>query len=327
MDSGIISFTDDEMPEEGRGHTRALHIAVKTKGMIVSRVLIDNGSALNICPFATLQRLGTDSTTLQNSSVIVRAFDGSRRETMGEIELPVEIGPVIFAIKFQVLRIPSAYNLLLGRPWIHTTACVPSSLYQKIKFVINGQLITIFSEPEFAIYQTPTIPMIETSEPSSFQSFECVSVVHGSQPFPKYSRSAEMIARYFQKNGFQCDKGLGAELQGAKDLREIPTQIHKFGLGYNPSLFEKRDAFNNKERGRSRFMSIPHISKSFISAGFVGTQSKEEEERLTLLQSEEDVITGLSLLFKDMHVATIHLPSTGQSAEDTIHTGYPGKKI
>ena len=239
----------------------------------------------------------------------------------------MEIGPVIFAIKFQVLRIPSAYNLLLGRPWIHTTVCVPSSLHQKIKFVIDGQLITIFSEPEFAIYQAPTIPVIETNEPSSFESFECVLVVHGSQPLPKYSRIAEMISKYFQKNGFQCDKGLRAELQGEKDLREIPTQLHTFGLGYNPYWREKRDACKNKGRARSRFMHVPHISKSFISVGFVGTQSKEEEEQLTLLQSEEDVITGLSLLFKDMHVATIHLPSTGQSVEDTIRPAYPGEKI
>ena len=50
MSPRIISFTDDEIPTEGKGHTKALHIAVKTRGMVVARVLIDNCSVQNVCP-------------------------------------------------------------------------------------------------------------------------------------------------------------------------------------------------------------------------------------------------------------------------------------
>uniref|UniRef100_A0A2N9F574 G-patch domain-containing protein n=1 Tax=Fagus sylvatica TaxID=28930 RepID=A0A2N9F574_FAGSY len=42
-----LTFSDDELPPEGRGHVKALYISVKTNDRIVSRVLIDNGSALN----------------------------------------------------------------------------------------------------------------------------------------------------------------------------------------------------------------------------------------------------------------------------------------
>ena len=38
-----VSFLDDELPPKGNDHTLAMHIAIKCEGMIVARVLIDNG--------------------------------------------------------------------------------------------------------------------------------------------------------------------------------------------------------------------------------------------------------------------------------------------
>ena len=55
-----VFFSDDELPLEGRDHTLAMHIVVKCEDMIVVRVLIDNGSALNVCPIATLEHLKVD---------------------------------------------------------------------------------------------------------------------------------------------------------------------------------------------------------------------------------------------------------------------------
>uniref|UniRef100_A0A2N9G1D0 Uncharacterized protein n=1 Tax=Fagus sylvatica TaxID=28930 RepID=A0A2N9G1D0_FAGSY len=113
-----LTFSDDELPPEGRGHTKALYISVKTNNLIVSKVLIDNGSALNVCPMTTLEKLDIDPTHVRATSMVVRAFDGTRREVIGEIELPIEIGLQVYDINFQVLRIDSPYNLLLGRPWL-----------------------------------------------------------------------------------------------------------------------------------------------------------------------------------------------------------------
>ncbi|PKI61752.1 hypothetical protein CRG98_017864 [Punica granatum] len=44
----------------------------------------------------------------------VRAFDDSRREVNGEIDLLIDVGPCSFNITFQVLDIPNAFSLLLG---------------------------------------------------------------------------------------------------------------------------------------------------------------------------------------------------------------------
>ena len=64
---------------------------------------------------------------------------------MVTLEIKLLIGPTTFPILFQVLRIPTYFNLLLGRPWIHRAGAIPFSLHQKVKFIHNGQVITVQS--------------------------------------------------------------------------------------------------------------------------------------------------------------------------------------
>ena len=75
-----VSFLDDELPLEGRDHTLAMHIVIKCEDMFVARVLIDNGSILNVYPMATLERLKVDMSLIKPSTMIIRAFDGKHRE-------------------------------------------------------------------------------------------------------------------------------------------------------------------------------------------------------------------------------------------------------
>ncbi|RVW40891.1 hypothetical protein CK203_094284 [Vitis vinifera] len=44
---------------------------------------------------------------------------------MGTLEIELLIGPATFVAVFQVLRIPTSFNLLLGRPWIHRAGAIP----------------------------------------------------------------------------------------------------------------------------------------------------------------------------------------------------------
>ena len=70
----------------------AIHIVVQCEDMIVTRVLIDNGSVLNVCPMATFEHLKVDMSIIKLSTMIIRAFNGIRREMQGKIELMIEIG-------------------------------------------------------------------------------------------------------------------------------------------------------------------------------------------------------------------------------------------
>ncbi|XP_017647806.1 uncharacterized protein LOC108487996 [Gossypium arboreum] len=118
---------DHEIPPNGRGSVKALHITTRCKGYIIPNVLIDNGSTLNVMPLATLSRIPIDISYLR-------------------------------PCHSTVMDITSSYNLLLGRPWIHSAGVVPSSLHQKVKFIMDGLLVTIVGEEDIvaSIYaETP----------------------------------------------------------------------------------------------------------------------------------------------------------------------------
>ena len=99
MDS-YISFSDDEIPLNGRGSTKALHIITKVKDCTLPKILIDNGSSLNVMPLSTLIRLLIDKSYMKHTRIMVRAFDGTRQKVIGKIEIEVQIGPCTFNIEF-----------------------------------------------------------------------------------------------------------------------------------------------------------------------------------------------------------------------------------
>ena len=95
-----VSFSDDELPPEGKDHTLPMHILVKCEDIIVARVLIDNGSTLNVCSMATLEYLKIDMSLIKPSTVIIKAFYVTFHELQGEIELMIEIGLRSFIVNF-----------------------------------------------------------------------------------------------------------------------------------------------------------------------------------------------------------------------------------
>ena len=96
--------------------------------------------------------------------MVVRAFDGSRCDVRGEIDLPIQIGPHMCQTTFQVMDINPAYSCLLGRPWIHFVGVFPSTLHQKLKFMVEGQLVIVSSEEDILVSCSSSTPYVEAME-------------------------------------------------------------------------------------------------------------------------------------------------------------------
>ena len=127
-----ISYSDKDLTKKGKHHNDLLLITVDAKGKRILIVLIDDGSALNVCPLITTSCLGLSIENFMPTDQHVRAYDNSRREVLGIVTLELTIGPMIKKVEFQVLNKASCFNVLFGRPWIHDIEAVPSSLYQKV---------------------------------------------------------------------------------------------------------------------------------------------------------------------------------------------------
>ena len=138
-----IVFSDDNLPPKGSDHTRPFYISVGCSCRRVSSILLDNGSALNVYPLATAIALGYVPSDFGPSTQTVQAYDNARREVMDTLEIELLIGSTTFVTIFQVLRIPTSFNLLLGRPWIHKARAIPFSLHEKVQFIHNGQIVIV----------------------------------------------------------------------------------------------------------------------------------------------------------------------------------------
>ena len=131
-----------------------------------------------------------------------------------EIEIEMQIGPCTFKVEFQVMDISPSYNCLLGRPWIHIAGAVPSTLHQKIKFMIEGQLVSIAAEEDMIAATSSGAPYVEADEKAlecSFRSLEFVNAMYVGEgakvPVPRLSENTHLGVRQVPGNGARAGKG------------------------------------------------------------------------------------------------------------------------
>ncbi|PKI69349.1 hypothetical protein CRG98_010255 [Punica granatum] len=239
-------------------HQEAL---LQCNNYVIGRVMIDNGSALNVCPVTTLKQMNVDLNRVRPSKTAVRAFDGSRREVNGEIDLLIDVGLCSFSITFQVLDIPNAFSLLLGRPWIDSASAVPSFLHQRLKFIVEERLITETAVPYISVGDDENLP---------FHSFEIISVIRDyGESGP--SRADRMIGKVLLRNNYIPGTNLGARGQGINRPIEVEGYKHRRGLGFRPSCHEIIEARKGNHLHRlaayygrlNRGTSVPPLSHFF----------------------------------------------------------------
>ncbi|KAJ9184867.1 hypothetical protein P3X46_004552 [Hevea brasiliensis] len=225
--SSFVTFSEEEIDPAGLAHTKALHVTAKCKGCIVAKVLIDNGSALNVLPSATLARLPVDRSNIRQSTMVVRAFDGTRREVLGDIDLPLQIGACTFHFTFQVMNIEPAYTMLLGRPWIHSANAVPSTLHQKIKYIMDGKIITVKGEEAMLVTKPQSLPYVEAAEESLESSFQALEL---QETISRNKGATAMVAKVMLRNGYEEGKGLSRRLVIAVwVMRKTPSWMDDSG--------------------------------------------------------------------------------------------------
>ncbi|XP_070021860.1 uncharacterized protein [Nicotiana sylvestris] len=115
-------------------HNDALVISLLVHDINVKRVLIDLGSSVKIILLRVVNEMQADDKMVPKVRTL-SGFDNSSVVTKWEIMLTIFAKEVIKDTKFQVIDTDKAYNMILGRPWIHDMDDVPSTLHQVIKFL------------------------------------------------------------------------------------------------------------------------------------------------------------------------------------------------
>ncbi|GLJ49633.1 hypothetical protein SUGI_1053010 [Cryptomeria japonica] len=164
-----IVFTQDELPTSEIQHQYdPLMIVVIMKDTAIRRTLVDNGSSLNVCSINLLHKMNVDTSLIESDSRPIRGFDNVAKTSLGTITLPITVGPVTLPTPIQVMLGNLTYNLLLGRPWIHSMQAVPSTLHRQVKFIYNNKTYTLIGDTNFqACLQTSTSKGGASKLPSS----------------------------------------------------------------------------------------------------------------------------------------------------------------
>jgi len=171
---------------------------------------------------------------------------------MGEIELPIKVGPCTFQVTFQVMDILPAYSCLLGRPWIHTAGVIPSTLHQKLKFVVDDKPIIVSGEEDLLVSKplsSPYIEAIEEALETSFQALEIVEMMYVEPPRvnPCLSSASLMMAKFMLKEGYKYGQGLGKNGQGLVHQLKLIENKERYGLGYKPTREDKKKMIEEKK--------------------------------------------------------------------------------
>ncbi len=69
--------------------------------------------------------------------------------TFTDKDLPPD-GPVNATVMFHVLKIPTSYNLLLGRAWMHPLGIVLSTHHQQLRLPWKDRILTILGDWEIS---------------------------------------------------------------------------------------------------------------------------------------------------------------------------------
>ena len=78
--------------------------------------------------------MSIEESNIHHCSTIFVGFSGEQKFTLGDITVLVYAAGVNLHVNFVVLDSPSAYNVILGRSWIHKMREVPSTFHQVIRF-------------------------------------------------------------------------------------------------------------------------------------------------------------------------------------------------
>nr|XP_009593539.1 uncharacterized protein LOC104090189 [Nicotiana tomentosiformis] len=114
-------------------HNDALIVTLQILDIDVKCIMVDDGSGACIIHSRVLAQMRVEDKILPRY-ITLTGFNNAVERTSGEITLPILASGITLETTFHIMDHATAYNAIVGRPWIHHMRVVPSSLYQVIKF-------------------------------------------------------------------------------------------------------------------------------------------------------------------------------------------------
>jgi len=112
---------------------------------------INRGAAINIMPYAVYRKLGTGYQDLTKTNTMLNDFEGNVSPVKRAICVELTIGSKTLSSTFLVIGGKGAYNLLLGRDWIHANCCIPSTVHQCLVQWVGDKIEIVLGDSSYVI--------------------------------------------------------------------------------------------------------------------------------------------------------------------------------
>jgi len=149
-----------------RQHLKVLFVKGRVDGQPMTKILIDGGAAINIMPYAVYRKLGKGDQDLTKTDMMLKDFEGNVSAVKGAICVEVTIGSKTLPTTFFVISGKGAYNLLLGRDWIHANCCIPSTMHQCLVQWVGDKIEIVLGDSSY---------VIASAEADTYERTRCIS--------------------------------------------------------------------------------------------------------------------------------------------------------
>jgi hypothetical protein len=109
---------------------KPLYIRDHIDERLISRMLIDGGVAVNLILYSVFKKFGREDYKFVKTSLTLNGVAGNPMKVRDVVSMELTVGSKSFTTTFFVPEVQGNYSVILGRDWIHTNRCVPSTLHQ-----------------------------------------------------------------------------------------------------------------------------------------------------------------------------------------------------
>ena len=109
----------------------------------VHMVLVDPGSAADLLHLPAFKQMRVPLDHLSSASRVLSEFNGATTLIVGDIAIPVRVGPVTQQVLLSVVEDLGPYNAILGRAWLHAMKVVPFTCHQTISYLTASEQVDL----------------------------------------------------------------------------------------------------------------------------------------------------------------------------------------
>ncbi|GKB88846.1 reverse transcriptase domain-containing protein [Tanacetum coccineum] len=221
-----------------------LIVEAEVEGYLVRQIYVDEGSLVEVMFKHCFENIHPRITArLRETRTDLVRFAGEVSKPLGKIELEVCLGNGglcrRMSMKFIVVRAPSPYNIILGRPRLKTLRAIPSTIHSMMKFPTPKGMATLVNRTVIIVEcsRLEKKQMMEEERSEGGKEVELTEVLVNPS-FPDQLVTIEGGLSNACRDQLECllKDNMGVFAWEPSDMTGVPQRIIEHTLNVNPSL-------------------------------------------------------------------------------------------